>query len=365
MATILSEFDFNLPDERIALRPAQPRSASRLLVASGTLITDATFADLPKFLRPGDRLVMNDTRVIPARLHGVRKRMSQAGSGLEPAGIQIEVLLTRQHSDGSWSALARPGRRIRQGDRLIFGNGLTAKVLEKDRKELRLAFNRTGSDFHDVLGRVGETPLPPYIASRRPVDHRDAEDYQSIFARRPGSVAAPTASLHFDPALMDSLCRHGVSVTWITLHVGAGTFLPAPENATETETLHPEQGEVSPDAAEEIGRTRRNGGRIIPVGTTALRVLETAARTQPNAQGPVGPWRGETDIFIKPGFRFHVADALITNFHLPGSTLLMLVSAFMGLARTRRIYAHAMARDYRFYSYGDGSFLEPKVKKRP
>ena len=351
----VSDFQFDLPEERIALRPARPRSSSRLLVATGASISDSVFFDLPNHLNAEDRLVFNDTRVIPARIRGVRVRNTSRGV----ARAAVEVMLGSREPDDTWLVLLRPARKVRVGDELSFGNRLCAEVVSRRRSGTRLRFNVHGRDFMALLSKEGEIPLPPYIAKRRPVDPRDAEDYQSVFAHVPGAVAAPTASLHFDQAVLDSLRRKGIQISWITLHVGLGTFMNVRAEDTDGDRLHSEWGSITEPAATEINRTRERGGRIIPVGTTTLRLLETSARTGRNENGIVSPWCGETDIFIKPGFDFKVADALVTNFHLPNSTLMMLVSAFMGSRRIRRIYAHAIRNEYRFYSYGDGSLLVP------
>ncbi|MBP7240952.1 tRNA preQ1(34) S-adenosylmethionine ribosyltransferase-isomerase QueA [Amaricoccus sp.] len=341
----LEDFDFTLPEELIALRPARPRAASRLLVADGEAIADSTVARLPDWLAPGDLLVLNDTRVIPARLTGTRARTGGAGA-------HIEVTLVQRESGAVWRALARPGKRLAPGDRIDFA-ALSAEVLDKDGAEVRLRFDREGEALAAALDAVGETPLPPYIAARRKADAADREDYQTVFATRPGAVAAPTAALHLDETLLAALASRGVATTRVTLHVGAGTFLPVKDLATHR--MHAEWGEIGPAAVEAVRAARARGGRVIPVGTTALRVLETAAA----ATGDLAPWRGETDIFIRPGHRFRATDGLMTNFHLPRSTLLMLVAALMGLDRIRQIYAHAIANGYRFFSYGDSSLLLP------
>ncbi len=346
----LSDFDFELPERLIATRPARPRSAARLLVAEGGRITDARVADLGRWLRPGDRLILNDTRVIPARLSGLRRRRGAAGE----TQARIEATLLDPAPEGGWRAMVRPLRRLREGDRIEFGAGLEAECVARAEGQARLRFNLEGADFDAALEAAGAMPLPPYIAARRPADARDREDYQTVWARRPGAVAAPTASLHFDAPLLEALAAQGVAFTHVTLHVGAGTFLPVKVEDVTTHKMHAEWGEVSESAAAEIAATRAAGGRIIPVGTTALRLIESAAQG-----GGIAPWRGETDIFIYPGYRFRVTDALMTNFHLPRSTLMMLVSALMGRERIRRIYAHAIAGQYRFFSYGDASLLIP------
>lgn len=346
----LADFDFDLPESLIATRPARPRTSARLLVAEGGAITDAQVGDLGRWLRPGDRLVLNDTRVIPARLSGERRREGPAG----PTRARIEVTLLDPAPEGGWRALIKPLKKLNPGEVVHFGAGLSATLAGKADGQGRLVFNLEGAAFDAALETTGAMPLPPYIAARRPADAQDRDDYQTVFSRRPGAVAAPTASLHFDRALLDRLAAQGVDFTHVTLHVGAGTFLPVKVDNVADHRMHGEWGEVSATAAAEIAATRAAGGRIIPVGTTALRLIETAAQG-----GQIGPWVGETDIFIYPGFRFHVTDALMTNFHLPRSTLMMLVSALMGQQAIRRIYDHAIAGGYRFFSYGDASLLIP------
>ncbi len=350
----LSDFDFDLPDDLIATRPVRPRSAARLLVADGDAFHDAHVRDLTAWLRPGDRLILNDTRVIPARLSGLRHRHGEAGD----TAARIEVTLLEPRAGGLWSALIKPLKKLREGERIVFSDDLSAVLEAREDGQAILSFNLTGTDFDAALAQAGAMPLPPYIAARRPADDKDKEDYQTVWARRAGAVAAPTASLHFDEELLATLAAMGVQFTHVTLHVGAGTFLPVKVDDVTTHRMHAEWGEVSPAAAAEIAATRAAGGRIIPVGTTALRLIETAAR----ATGHIAPFSGDTDIFIYPGFTFHVTDALMTNFHLPKSTLMMLVSALMGQDRIRRIYAHAVAERYRFFSYGDASLLIPPHK---
>lgn len=347
----LSDFDFDLPEELIATRPVHPRSSARLLHVEGGGMADRTVTDLPAILRPGDRLVVNNTKVLPGRLHGVRLRESRDGSGQ----ARIEVTLLAPQPDASWRVLARPLRKLAAGDRLEFAAGLSAQVIAREGEEAVLAFSLKGAAFDAALERAGEMPLPPYIASRRAADSRDREDYQTVFARRAGAVAAPTASLHFDADVVAALAAAGITSSEVTLHVGAGTFLPVKVEDVTSHRMHAEWGEVSEKAAAEIAETRAAGGRIIAVGTTALRLLETAAQ----ARGVVEPWRGDTDIFIYPGFSFHAVDGLMTNFHLPKSTLMMLVSALMGMERMRAVYAHAISARYRFFSYGDSSLLIP------
>ena len=349
----LSDFDFELPERLIALRPVRPRPAARLLVARGSETHNSHVRDLAEWLRPGDMLVFNDTRVIPARLDGERRRASADGSGV----AKIEVTLIHRDSDASWIALARPARRLAPGDRIAFGGGLTAEVVERrEAGEIALAFDRGGAALDAAIAAAGVMPLPPYIANRRAADAQDAEDYQTIFARRLGAVAAPTAALHFDQALMTALTARGVLSTRLTLHVGAGTFLPVRTETIAEHRMHAEWGEISPETAGAVNAARAAGGRIIAVGTTALRLLEAAA----GPGGKVAPFSGETAIFITPGYRFRAIDGLMTNFHLPRSTLFMLVSALMGRERMRALYAHAVAAGYRFYSYGDASLLLPE-----
>ena len=347
----LSDFDFDLPETLIATRPAKPRSSARLLVARGDAITDAIVRDLGDYLRPGDRLVLNDTKVIPARLTGTRARSSAQGD----TEARIEVTLLEPHADGSWSALLKPLKKIREGEVIRFTDRLSAVLEGKTEGQGVLRFEAEG-DFDAALAEAGQMPLPPYIAALRAPDEQDKQDYQTVWAKNTGAVAAPTASLHFDDLLLDRLRARGVEFTYVTLHVGAGTFLPVKVDNVEEHRMHAEWGRVCEAAAAEIAATKAAGGRVIPVGTTALRLIESAARET----GAIAPWTGETDIFIYPGFTFAVADALMTNFHLPKSTLMMLVSALMGSDRVRRIYDHAIAEQYRFFSYGDASLLIPQ-----
>jgi len=348
----LADFDFDLPESLIALRPVRPRPAARLLVARGAETHDAHVRDLPGWLAPGDILVFNDTRVIPARLTGTRRRASRHGS----ATARIEATLIAREGPADWAALARPGKRLAPGDRIDFV-GLVASVTEKrSGGEVVLRFDRAGADLDAAIAAVGVIPLPPYIAQRRPADARDREDYQTVFAAREGAVAAPTAALHFDADLLDAVAARGIATARLTLHIGAGTFLPVTAERAEDHAMHAEWGEIPPGTAEAINAARAAGGRVIPVGTTALRLLESAA----DARGRVRPFAGETDIFIRPGHRFRAVDGLMTNFHLPRSTLLMLVAALIGLDRVKALYAHAIDRGYRFYSYGDASLLFPE-----
>ena len=341
----LSDFDFDLPEALIATRPAQPRPSARLLLAEGDAIRDLHVYDLVDLFRAGDRLVLNNTKVIPARLFGQRQRGD--------AVAKVEITLLEPQAQG-WRALAKPLRKVNVGEVIRFSDQLSAEVVEKSETDLRLLFNLAGDDFDAALNVAGAMPLPPYIAAKRAADAQDKTDYQTVFARHSGAVAAPTASLHFDGPLLEALAAKGVTFTEVTLHVGAGTFLPVKVEDVTSHKMHAEWGQVTAEAAAEINATKAAGGRVIPVGTTALRLIETAA-----ASGRMEPWQGTTDIFIYPGYRFRVADALMTNFHLPKSTLMMLVAALMGKDRIDRIYAHALAEKYRFFSYGDASLLIP------
>ncbi|TLP56481.1 tRNA preQ1(34) S-adenosylmethionine ribosyltransferase-isomerase QueA [Parasedimentitalea maritima] len=346
----LSDFDFELPDSLIATRPANPRSSARLLVAQGDVLSDGHVTDLVDWLRSGDRLVLNDTKVIPARLSGRRHRDSAQG----PVAAKIEVTLLEPRADGRWGALLKPLKKIKIGEEVVFRDGFSATLEAVEDGQGQLRFNLDGDDFDAALAQAGAMPLPPYIAAKRAADEQDKQDYQTVWAQHSGAVAAPTASLHFDDALLTALAAKGVEFTHVTLHVGAGTFLPVKVDDVTTHKMHAEWGRVSQQAVDEITATKAAGGRVIPVGTTALRLIESAARS-----GEIAPWEGETDIFIYPGFAFHVTDALMTNFHLPKSTLLMLVSALIGQQRVKAIYDHAVEDGYRFFSYGDASLLLP------
>lgn len=351
----LDDFDFDLPARLIATRPVRPRSAARLLAVTGDEMRDLHVRDLPALLRDGDLLVLNDTRVIPARLHGTRTRPTGQGESV----ARVEVTLLSPTAAGGWQALAKPLRKLKTGETVVFSPRLSATVAAIEGGELQLDFNLAGPEFDAALSEAGQMPLPPYIAALRAPDAADREDYQTVFARTPGAVAAPTASLHFDETLLAILAARGVRFAHVTLHVGAGTFLPVKVEDVTTHRMHAEWGEVTPDAAAAINAARAEGRRVIAVGTTALRLIESAA----DAKGIVHPWTGETDIFIYPGYRFRVTDGLMTNFHLPKSTLLMLVSALMGTERMRRVYDHAIAEGYRFFSYGDASLLLPETRK--
>jgi S-adenosylmethionine:tRNA ribosyltransferase-isomerase len=353
-------FDFELPPERIALRPISPRDAARLLVVrpgGAPELEDCGVRDLPELLQPGDALVVNDTKVIPARLKG--RRIGRGDT--QPA---IEATLHRRLDGSRWRAFVRPGKRLQTGDVIRFGSEsrvcflgeLDATVEEKgEGGEVTLSFTMHGAVLDQAIEERGDMPLPPYIASRRAVDAQDRDDYQTLFARQEGSVAAPTASLHFTPELTATLKARGVSIHTVTLHVGAGTFLPVKADDTEGHTMHAEWGTVTAETADALNAVRRAGGRIIPAGSTSLRLLESAT----GEDGVVRPFAGDTAIFITPGYRFRAVDLMLTNFHLPRSTLFMLVSAFSGLEVMQRAYAHAIASGYRFYSYGDACLLFP------
>jgi S-adenosylmethionine:tRNA ribosyltransferase-isomerase len=354
-----SLFDFELPPERIALRPANPRDAARLLVVTPGAereFDDRTIRDLPELLSPGDALVVNDTRVIPARLVGERAR--------EGSTVSIEATLIKRVGPERWRALVKPAKRLQAGDRIRFGHegrvcllgALDATVEEKgEGGEVLLRFDFHGPVLDEAIEQLGHIPLPPYIAARRPDDEQDRLDYQTMFAKHEGSVAAPTAGLHFTDALLARLKARGISLHRVTLHVGAGTFLPVKAEEIGQHKMHAEWGEVTAETADTLNAVRAGGGRIVPVGTTALRLLESAA----GEDRRIASFADETAIFISPGYRFRAADALLTNFHLPRSTLFMLVSAFAGLERMKRAYAHAIATGYRFYSYGDACLLFP------
>tara|TARA_R110002051_G_scaffold7041_6_gene33173 strand:+ start:5966 stop:7012 length:1047 start_codon:yes stop_codon:yes gene_type:complete len=344
----LSDFDFDLPEDLIAVRPAKPRTSAKLLVAQGGEISDHSVEDLPDFLRKGDVLVLNDTKVIPARLFGLRHRDGEFGM----TAAKMDVTLLDPRADGTWAAMIKPLRKVSDGEDIVFSDDLSATVMARADGQAQLRFNLSGDDFDAALNAVGAMPLPPYIAAKRPADEADKTDYQTYWAKHAGAVAAPTASLHFDGPLLDTLAALGVEFVHVTLHVGAGTFLPVKVDDIATHKMHAEWGEVTASAAAAIAKAKAEGRRVIPVGTTALRLIESAART-----GQIAPWEGETDIFITPGFVFQVSDGLMTNFHLPKSTLMMLVSAMIGVQAVKRIYAHAIHEKYRFFSYGDASLL--------
>ena len=336
-------FDFDLPREFIATRPAQPRDAARLLHV-GAELADRGVRDLPSCLRQGDLLVSNDTKVIPAQLTG----RLRAG--------KIDITLIEAVTESEWKAFARPAKKLSPGDQIIFADGFTAEMLARgEGGEVSLRFDLAGDALMAALASFGRMPLPPYIKREAGADRQDDEDYQTLFANRPGAVAAPTAGLHFTPALLQGLTDAGVERALVTLHVGAGTFLPVTAADTEAHKMHAEWGEISPQTADLVNSTRAAGGRIVAVGSTSTRLLEAAA----GEDGIVRPYRGRTDIFITPGYRFRAVDLMMTNFHLPRSTLFMLVSAFAGRERMLAAYEHAKRQNYRFYSYGDACLLEP------
>ncbi|MCH8615923.1 tRNA preQ1(34) S-adenosylmethionine ribosyltransferase-isomerase QueA [Sphingomonas sp. SM33] len=336
-------FDFDLPAELIALRPAKPRDAARLLLVEGDQISDKAVLDLPNLLRPGDVLVFNDTRVIPAQLEGRRREAS------------IGATLHKREGPRDWWAFVRNAKRVRDGDVIEFGGGVCASAVERDEQGAILLSFHGDEPVEVLLERAGRMPLPPYIASRRPADEADREDYQTMFAREEGAVAAPTAALHFTPRLIEQLEARGISRETLTLHVGAGTFLPVKAEDTTEHRMHAEWGRIDAETAGRLNAVRASGGRLIAVGTTSLRLLESAA----DDGGIIQPFESDTAIFITPGYRFKAVDGLVTNFHLPKSTLFMLVSALMGLDVMKAAYRQAVEKGYRFYSYGDGSLLLP------
>jgi S-adenosylmethionine:tRNA ribosyltransferase-isomerase len=336
-------FDFDLPAALIALRPAKPRDAARLLLVDGDRISDKAVLDLPNLLRAGDVLVFNDTRVIPAQLEGRR------------GGASIGATLHKREGPRDWWAFVRNAKRVRDGDMIEFGGGVRASAVERDDQGAILLSFHGDEPVEVLLERAGRMPLPPYIASRRPADEADREDYQTMFARQEGAVAAPTAALHFTPRLIEQLEACGIGRETLTLHVGAGTFLPVKADDTTEHRMHAEWGRIDAETADRLNAVRASGGRLIAVGTTSLRLLESAA----DESGVIQPFEGDTAIFITPGYRFKVIDGLVTNFHLPKSTLFMLVSALMGLDVMKAAYRHAVEKGYRFYSYGDGSLLLP------
>jgi len=352
-------FDYHLPDELIALRPVAPRDAAHLLVvepAAEPPLADRMIRDLPDLLAPGDALVFNNTKVIPAELSGLRER--------DEVSAQISVTLTDRLDDHRWQALARPAKRLKADDRIIFGDGGNACLLGSlaasveargEEGEVTLAFDLSGPALDQAIHALGAMPLPPYIASRRPADARDMRDYQTVYAREEGAVAAPTAGLHFTESLMRALAERGIAEHFVTLHVGPGTFLPVRSADTTGHHMHGEHGHVSAETAEVLNAVKARGGNIVAVGTTSLSLLESAA----GAGGRLAFFSGETSLFITPGYRFRVVDRLLTNFHLPRSTLFMLVASFSGLDVMKRAYAHAVAERYRFYSYGDACLLSP------
>ncbi|MEL4069125.1 tRNA preQ1(34) S-adenosylmethionine ribosyltransferase-isomerase QueA [Ochrobactrum sp. GPK 3] len=349
-------FDFDLPEERIALRPAEPRDHAKLLrVVPGQPFEDHHVYDLPDLLQPGDALVFNDTKVIPAQLEGMRERDGNIS--------QVSATLHMRMGPDRWAAFLRPAKRVKEGDRIRFGHSgsscflgtLDATVAEKgDAGEALLVFDLSSAMLDEAIAAVGHIPLPPYIASKRAEDDRDRSDYQTVYAREEGAVAAPTAGLHFTPDLLEKIKAKGIEEHFVTLHVGAGTFLPVKADDTNDHKMHSEIGYVSQKTADALNAVHARGGRVVCVGTTSLRLIESAA----GEDGIIRPWSGPTDIFITPGYKFRAVDMLMTNFHLPRSTLFMLVSAFSGLDTMRAAYERAIETGYRFYSYGDGSLLE-------
>ncbi len=345
-------FDFDLPPERIALRPMEPRESARLLAVDPRAelsFGDCRLRDLPAFFEPGDVLVVNDTRVIPARLNGTRERGG--------VSARVEAMLHKREGEDVWRAFLRPARKVLPGEVVDFGvpgDDLRAELLERgDEGEGLLRFSVSGTALDAALDRLGTLPLPPYIAARRKVDEADGADYQTLFASRPGAVAAPTASLHFTPALVAAIEARGAAILRLTLHVGAGTFLPVKAQDTDSHRMHAEWGSLDAETAAKLDAAKQAGGRVFAAGTTCLRLLESAT----DAEGRVHAFSGDTVIFITPGYRFRLVDRLLTNFHLPRSTLFMLVAAFSGLETMQRAYAHAVAEGYRFYSYGDACLL--------
>lgn len=344
----VADFDFPLPKDLIAQRPAVPRESARLLHVDQDRLRGHRIADLPKLLEPEDLLVFNDTRVLPARLTAKRGE------------ARVELTLHQPIDESSWRAFAKPAKKCKLGDRLIIGSGFEADVIERgDYGEIALRFSLEGKALIDGLKRFGRMPLPPYIKRDETGDEADERDYQTLFAERDGAVAAPTASLHFTEALMERLAERGIHHRFVTLHVGAGTFLPVRAEDTEDHEMHAERFDIGKDTVEAIERTQSKGGRVIAVGTTVLRTLEGAAAID----GRLRPRHGDTRLFITPGYRFRVVDRLLTNFHLPCSTLFMLVAAFSGLERMRAAYAHAVEQRYRFFSYGDACLLNPAVPR--
>lgn len=340
----VSDFDFELPEEVIALRPVVPRDAAKMVVVKPEGVSDESVLDLADHLTDKDILVFNDTKVLPVRLSGT------IGEG------KVEATLLKPLSDNKWTALCKPGKRFKPGTKVDF-DGLSAEVISKHLDgEITLQFH--DNNLLEAIENKGKMPLPPYIAKKRAVDRQDSDDYQTVYAQKQGAIAAPTAGLHFTDRVLETLKSRGINFAFLTLHVGAGTFLPIKVSDTENHTMHSEWGEISKEVAEQINAAKKNGGRVVAVGTTSLRLLESAA----DKEGNIQPFKGETDIFITPGYKFKAVDMLMTNFHLPASTLFMLVSAFAGLAEMKAAYKHAIESDYRFYSYGDSCLLFPGEK---
>ncbi len=346
----VDDFDFELPERHIALRPAEPRDSARLLVVQANSLTDSCVGDLPRFLRKGDCLVFNDTKVIPAQLSGVRERVGALGA-------EVSFTLHMRAAPNIWKAFAKGAKKLRRNDKIRFAGGLGAEIINKQEGgEVELAFDLTGPALDAAIMTIGHVPLPPYIVAKRDDDARDLKDYQTIYARNDGAVAAPTAGLHFTDKLFGALDDAGIGRAFVTLHVGAGTFLPVKVDDTKDHKMHAEIGTIDVATAEKLNDVKEKGGRIVAVGTTSLRLLESAA----SENGTLNAWSGATDIFITPGYRFKFVDVLMTNFHLPRSTLMMLVSAFAGTDHIKAAYHHAKVQDYRFYSYGDACLLFPE-----
>lgn len=350
----VDDFDFELPEQHIALRPAEPRDSAKLLVVKGDERIDSHVRELANFLQKGDCLVFNDTKVIPAQLNGTRLRK-------DAPGAEVGFTLHMRVAPDCWMAFAKGAKKLRPGDKVQFGKALSANVAAKgEGGEVELQFDKSGPSLDAAIMAIGHVPLPPYIVAKRDDDARDLKDYQTIYAREEGAVAAPTAGLHFTDELFASLEQAGVGHAFVTLHVGAGTFLPVKVDDTEDHKMHAEIGTVDETVADKLNAVKAAGGRVIAVGTTSLRLLESAS----GDDGVLRPWRGPTDIFITPGYSFKFVDVLMTNFHLPRSTLMMLVSAFAGLDTMRTAYDHAKRHDYRFYSYGDSSLLFPESRNK-
>ncbi len=338
-------FDFDLPDENIALRPVSPRDSAKMLVIDDKL-TDHSVRELPSFLKSGDVLIFNNTKVIPTQLEGVRER--------DGATAKVSATLHTRLSSNSWLCFAKGAKKLKTGDRIQFGSHLDCSVLSKDDAgNIELQFDLSGADFDEALMKVGSMPLPPYIAGKRQTDAQDMSDYQTMYAKEEGAVAAPTAGLHFTPELTQAIEEKGITLKYVTLHVGPGTFLPVKAENTENHQMHSEWGIIDQSIVDAVNNAKQSGGRLICVGTTSLRLIESAA----SDDGSIQAWEGNTDIFITPGYRFKAVDMLMTNFHLPKSTLFMLVSAFCGLETMQSAYAYAIKNAYRFYSYGDSSLL--------
>jgi len=338
----VSEFDFELPKEKIAVRPAEPRDSAKMICVSNGEMEDKIFSDIIEYLNPGDCLVLNDTKVIPVRIKGKRDE------------VNIEATLHKMHTEDSWWAFAKPGKRLKIGNIVSFGNELNAEVMQKeDHSGILFKFNKSGEDLFTALDNCGTMPLPPYIERLKGSDKQDSYDYQTVFAKEKGAVAAPTAGLHFTTELLEKIKDKGVEIIYITLHVGAGTFVPVKVEDTKDHIMHSEYGVITKEKANRLNEIHKNGGNIVAVGTTSMRLLESAT----SEDGIVQPFAKETDIFITPGYKFRAVDKLITNFHLPKSTLFMLICAFAGTENMKKAYAHAIDNNYRFYSYGDACFL--------